>query len=192
MLALDLLVKAIAVGLPLYSIVGLDASNAAGTAIALRLSLYPLSVVIVPALWVANGRPRPYPIVADIALVVPFILDSARIGLDLSSRPGLDALPHIGGWLSLSVAVGLAVGPIVRARWIGFGLMVGVGATVAIVWEVSEFVVSRGGGGFELTYGNTIADLGFSLAGAVIGATVMVIAGWPSADRPRTLFGWSR
>ncbi len=171
---------------------GLDASNAAGTAIALRLLVYPLSVAIIPALWWANGRPGPYPVGADIALVVPFILDSARIGLDLSSRPGLDALPHVGGWLSLSVAVGLAVGPIVQARWVGFGLMVGVGATVAIVWEVGEFLVSRGGDGFELTYGNTIADLGLSLAGAVIGATVMVVAGWPAAERPRALFGWSR
>ena len=77
---------------------------------------------------VASARPRPYPFVADIAFVIPFILDAARIGFDLSARPGLDAVPHLGGWFCISVVVGLAVGPLVRERWIGFGLMVGTGS----------------------------------------------------------------
>jgi hypothetical protein len=192
MLLVDLAVKAIAVGLPLYAIVALDAAHGAGTAIVVRLLAYPISVAVVPLLWLSAGRPRPYPFLADIALVVPFILDAARIGLELSSSRVLDALPHVGGWLSISVVVGLALGPIVRERWIGFGLMVGTGATIAIAWEVGEFLISRGGGGFELTYGNTIADLALSLSGAIVGASLMVLTRWPGPETPRTPFGWAR
>ena len=103
---------------------------------------------------------------ADIAFVIPFILDAARIGFDLSARPGLDAVPHLGGWFCISVVVGLAAGPLVRERWIGFGLMAGTGSVIAIAWEIAEYLISRGAGGLELTYANTIADLGFSLTGA--------------------------
>jgi hypothetical protein len=192
LLVADLAIKAIAIALPLYAVVALDAASGAGTAILIRLLVYPLSVAAIPLVWWASGRPSPYPFVADIALVGPFILDAARIGFDLSSKPGLDALPHIGGWFSISVVVGLAVGPIVRERWVGFGLMVGTGAVIAIAWEVGEFLISRGGGGFELTYGNTIADLSLSLLGSVIGAIAMVTVGWPPVTTPRTPFGWSR
>lgn len=157
-----------------------------------RLLVYPLAILVIPAIWWLHGRPRPYPYLADIAFVTPFILDAARIGLELARSPGFDALPHVGGWLAISVAVGLAVGPIIRSRPIAFALMVGTGATVAIVWEVGEYVIARNGGGLELTYGNTIADLALSLTGAIAGACLVVVTLWPAASTPRTLFGWER
>ena len=191
LLIVDLAVKAIAIALPLYAIVALDVAHLASVTVLGRLLAYPVATAVIPIVWWLSGRPRPYPFIADIAIVIPFILDAARIGFDLSSKPGLDAVPHLGGWLCISVVVGLAIGPIVRERWIGFGLMVGTGAVIAVAWEIAEYVVYRGGG-IELTYDNTIADLGLSLTGAIIGAVLMVTIGWPSARTPRTLFGWSR
>ena len=188
----DLIAKTLAIGVPLVAIVALQTAGLGSRTMAIRLSMYMGSVVVIPVIWWASGRPRPYPYLADIALVIPFVLDAARIAIEVSAGTGLDAVPHIGGWACISLVVGLAVGPIVRQRWIGFALMVGTGAVIAIVWELSEYVVATGIRGIDFAYADTIADLALSLTGAVVGALLTVSLAWPPATTPRTPFGWSR
>ena len=43
----------------------------------LRAVLWPISTLVIPVVWQVRGRPRPYPYLADIALVMPFLLDAA-------------------------------------------------------------------------------------------------------------------
>lgn len=188
----DLLAKTIALAAPLVAIVVLQAAGAGSRTMTVRLSLYMASVIVIPLIWWASGRPRPYPFAADIALVVPFVLDAVRIALEVSWVPGLDAVPHVGGWACISVVVGLAVAPIVRERWIGLWLMVGSGAIIAIVWEIGEYALSRGVRGVVLSESDTVTDLALSLVGAVVGAVAVVVGGWPRPSTPRTPFGWSR
>jgi hypothetical protein len=110
----------------------------------------------------------------------------------LFAIPRFDAIPHLVGWASLSIAFGLAVAPLLPERWIGFGLVFGFGAVVDILWEIGEFAMLRSGSsGLQLTYENTIQDLAMSLTGAAVGALVVATALWPASGTPAALFGWS-
>ena len=100
---------------------------------------------------------------------------------------------HFFGWLLLAIAFGLAVSPLLTERWVAFGLVLGFGAVVDILWESASTCCLRSGASsaLDLTYENTIQDLGMSLAGATVGALVVVTVLWPAPGTPATLFGWS-
>lgn len=190
-LALDLVVKAAVVGLSLYPLARPGSSHFAGKAMGVRAVLYPATTILIPATWWLAGTPEPYPFIADIALGLPFVLDAAGNVFGLFAIRGFDALPHAAGWFFLSIAVGLAIAPLAGERWIAFGLVVGFGAVVDILWEVGEFLLMRSGAsGLQLTYENTIQDLVFSLTGATVAAFVVATILWPAAGTSATLFGW--
>ncbi|MDP9482534.1 MAG: hypothetical protein M3P84_04840 [Chloroflexota bacterium] len=187
----NLVVKVVAVTLALIPLVDPDASHFAGKAMTVRALIYPWAALAIPAVWWARGRPRPYPYLADIALVAPFLLDAAGNVFGWFATTGFDAIPHLLGWLCLTVAFGLAVGPLVDRRWILLALTVGVGATIDIVWELAEYLLQQSGqSGLQLTYVNTIQDLATSLAGAIVGGLASVTILWPKPGTPRTVFGW--
>lgn len=191
-LVLDLVVKAAVVGLSLYPLIRPNASHFAGKAMGVRAIVYPATTLLIPAIWWLSGRPGPYPFLADIALGLPFIIDGAGNVLGLFAIKGFDAIPHATGWFLLSLAFGLAIAPLAGEPWIAFGLIVGFGAAVDIIWEIGEFLLMKSGAsGLQLTYENTIQDLGFSLAGAVFAGIVVATILWPAAGTPATLFGWS-
>ncbi len=189
---LDLAIKALAIGLALYPLLDPGSSHFQGKAMGVRALIYPISTVVIPLAWWTRGRPRPYPYLADIALVLPFALDAGANVFGLFAISGFDALPHAIGWASLTVAFGLAVAPILRSQWVTFGMAVGFGAIIDILWEIGEYLLQRSGSsGLQLTYDNTIQDLALSLTGAVIGALLVVTVLRPPPDAPRTVFGWS-
>jgi hypothetical protein len=191
-LALDLVVKALVVGVSLYPLVQPDASHFAGKAMGVRALLYPATTLLIPAIWWLSGRPDPYPFLADIALGLPFVIDAAGNVLGLFAIKGFDTIPHATGWFFLSLAFGSAVAPLVGEPWIAFGLVVGFGAVADILWEIGEFLLMKSGAsGLQLTYDNTIQDLGFSLAGTALGGLAVATILWPPTGTPATLFGWS-
>ena len=190
-LAVDVAVKAAVLGLSLYPLVRPGSSHFAGKAMGVRAILYPATTLLIPATWWLAGRPEPYPFLADIALGLPFVLDAAGNVFGLFAMKGFDVLPHAAGWFFLSIAFGLAVAPLAGEPWLAFGLVVGFGAVVDILWEVGEFLLMRSGAsGLQLTYENTIQDLVASLAGAAAAAVVVATFLWPAAGTPPTLFGW--
>jgi hypothetical protein len=157
-----------------------------------RAVLYPATTLVIPAIWIVAGRPSPYPVWADIFLALPFALDAGANVFALFAIRGFDAIPHATGWFFLSSAFGLAVAPLVAERWTLFGLVLGFGAVVDILWEAGEYAMMRSGAsGLQLTYANTIQDLVLSLSGAALAALVMVTLLWPPMGTPATLFGWS-
>ncbi|MCI0583065.1 MAG: hypothetical protein L0227_09285 [Chloroflexi bacterium] len=166
-------------------------SHFAGKAMGIRAVLYPATTLLIPITWWLAGRPEPYPFLADVALAAPFILDAAGNVFGWFAIKGFDALPHATGWFCLSVAFGLAVAPLVGEPWIAFGLVLGFGAVVDVLWEAGEFLLLQSGASdLQLTYENTIQDLVLSLAGAAVGALVVATVLWPAAGTPSTLFGW--
>jgi hypothetical protein len=191
-LALDLVVKAAVVGLSLYPLARPGSSHFAGKAMGVRAVLYPAMTLLIPATWWLAGRPEPYPFLADIALGLPFVIDGAGNVLGLFAIKGFDRIPHTTGWFLLSLAFGTAVSPVIGEPWIAFGLVVGFGALLEILWEIGEFLLMRSGAsGLQLSYENTIQDLGFSLAGATVAGLVVATLLWPPAGTPATLFGWT-
>ena len=190
-LVVDLVVKAAVVGFSAYPLARPGSSHFAGKALGVRALLYPAVTLLIPLVWLLAGRPGPYPFLADIALGLPFAVDAGSNVFGLFAIHGYDAIPHSSGWFFLSIAFGQAVAPLVPERWILFGLVLGFGAVIDILWEVAEFAMMKSGAsGLELTYENTIQDLVMSLSGAAVGAIVMATVLWPAAGTPATLFGW--
>ncbi|HET7472479.1 MAG TPA: hypothetical protein VFJ71_05085 [Candidatus Limnocylindrales bacterium] len=190
-LLVDLAVKAAVVGFATYPLLRPESSHFQGKAMGVRAWLYPAFTLLIPAIWLASGRPGPYPYLADIALGLPFLVDAAANVLGLFAIRGFDAIPHATGWFFLAVAFGLGVAPLAGERWIAFGLVLGFGAVVDILWEVGEFAMMRSGAsGLQLTYENTIQDLVMSLGGAAVGAVVISTILWPPAGTPVAPFGW--
>ncbi len=190
-LILDLAVKSAVVALSLFPIVGRGSSHFTGKAMGVRALVYPGAMLLIPGIWLVAGTPGPYPYLADIALGLPFLLDVAGNVFDWFSTPGFDRIPHAFGWFFLSIAFGLAVAPLLSERWVGFGLVLGFGAVTNILWELGEFALMRSGAsGLQLTYENTIQDLGMSLAGAALGALAISTFLWPQVGTRPSLFGW--
>lgn len=67
-LVIDVLVKAMVIGLSLYPVVRPDSSHFAGKAMGVRAVLYPATTLVIPFVWLAAGRPGPYPFVADLVM----------------------------------------------------------------------------------------------------------------------------
>lgn len=190
-LLLDLGVKAAVVVLSLYPLLDPNASHFAGKAMGARAVMYPAATLLIPAIWLASGRPSPFPFLADIALGLPFAIDAAGNVFGLFAISGFDAIPHATGWFFLSIAFGLGIAPLVEQRWEAFGLVIGFGATIDILWELGEFLLMKSGAsGLQLTYENTIQDLVLSLLGAAVAALVIATLLWPAAGTPRSPFGW--
>ena len=191
-LVLDLAVKVAVVVFALIPIVRPDASHFAGKAMGVRAVLYPAMILVIPVIWLLAGRPLPYPVWADIAFGLPFAIDAGANVFGLFAIPRFDVIPHALGWFFLSIAFGLAVAPLVSERWVVFGLVLGFGAVIDILWEAGEFAMLKSGAsGLDLTYENTIQDLVVSLAGATVGAIAIATILWPPEGTPPTLFGWS-
>lgn len=106
-----------------------------------RAVVYPAFTLLIPVTWFAAGGPLPYPSWADIALGVPFLLDAASNVFGLFAIRRFDIIPHTVGWFCLSVAFGLAIAPLAGERWIAFGLVLGFGAVIDILWEAGEFAM---------------------------------------------------
>ena len=190
-LVIDLAIKTAVIVLSLLPLVSPESSHFAGKAMGVRAVIYPAFVLLIPAAWLLSGRPRPYPYLADIALGLPFAIDAGGNVLGLFAISGFDALPHAIGWFFLALAFGLAVAPMVRPRWAVFLLVVGFGATIDVLWEIGEYLLMRSGSsGLQLTYENTIQDLGMSFLGGVAAAFVIVTMLWPRAGTPAAPFGW--
>lgn len=189
---IDLGVKAAALGLSLYPMARRGATHFAGKAMGFRAAVYPPFLVLIPVAWLLSGQPGPYPFLADILLGIPFLVDAAGNVFGWFAIKRFDIIPHLTGWFCLSSAFGLAIAPLAGERWIAFGLVLGFGAVIDIAWEIGEFLLARSGAsGLQLTYKNTIQDLGMSLSGAAVGALAVATVLWPPAGTPAAPFGWA-
>jgi hypothetical protein len=191
-LVVDIVVKLAVIGLAVYPLLRPGSSHFAGKAMGVRVLVYPAATLIIPAIWLLSRRPAPYPFLADIAFGLPFAIDAGANVFRLFAINRFDIVPHLSGWFFLTTAFGLGVAPLVDQRWVAFGLVLGFGAVIDILWEAAEFLLMRSGAsGLELTYENTIQDLVVSLSGAALGALVVATVLWPAPGTPATPFGWS-
>lgn len=191
-IVVDVAVKLAVVGLSLYPLARRSASHFQGKAMGARAVAYPAAMLLIPLAWVAAGQPSAYPVAADILVGIPFLVDALANVLGLFAIERFDVVPHFVGWFCLATAFGLAVNPMLDVRWVGFGLALGFGAVLDVVWEIAEFLFSRlGSSGLQLTYENTIQDLAMSLSGAATGALFGASVLWPAAGTPASLFGWA-
>lgn len=192
----NLAAKAALVALLAYSVVGPDLPHLAGKAMSARAVLYPVALIVVPVAWLVLRRRRgerlgaashAYPHALDLLIALPFVIDTAGNAVDLYATVWFDGLAHAVNWGLIVTAFGLVVGRLGLARWNVAALAVGFGATTHVLWELTEYaLMALGSSGLQLTYGDTIGDLGLSLAGSVAGAALAALAApAPASTTPR-------
>lgn len=149
-----------------------------GKAFGARLLGYPLMMLVVPASyawWARRQRPRPgTPWDAYAFLWAPFLIDVTGNTLDLyDSVVWWDDANHFVNWFLLAAGAGLILARSSLAQpWALGWLTVGIGAILAIAWELGEwYTFIRHGTELDTAYEDTLGDevlgtLGAALAGA--------------------------
>ena len=120
-----------------------------------------------------------FPVVVDILIGLPFLIDMAGNALDLyDTVEWWDDANHLINWAIHTAAIGILLRmtdlpPVARA-----GLAVGWAATTAILWELGEYVAFVPNSPEAATaYRDTLGDLALGLVGGSIAAAVT--AWWP-------------
>lgn len=175
-------VLALTVGQLLVATLAPGLERFAGKAFAARLFAYPVLMLLVPALWARFGR-RPLPWGAFALLMLPFAIDVTGNTLDLYDAVGWwDDANHLVNWFLLALGAGLLLARGgVRPAWALVVLVAGVGALLAVGWELAEYVTFiRHGTELDTAYPDTLGDEALGCLGAVLAAAVV---GWRARGR---------
>ncbi|HRC07975.1 MAG TPA: hypothetical protein PLV41_07160 [Miltoncostaeales bacterium] len=163
----------------------------AGKAFLSRLIAYPVMMLIAPtAWWLVTRRRSPssaMPWAAVALIMVPFLIDVTGNTLDLYDTVWWwDDANHFVNWAFLSAGVGVMIARDQRARgWLLVLAVTGVGAIMAILWEIGEYYAFiRGGTELAGAYTDTLGDEVLGTLGGLVGA--LILAWTLRTPRPRT------
>ena len=160
----------------------------ADKAFAARLVAYPLLMLVVPFFWWvvlkrrhAERRP-PYGAFTLVAL--PFLVDVTGNSLDLfDAVVWWDDLSHFLNWALLLTGIGLIICEPVRPPWAVVLLVTGLGAALALGWELGEwYTFIRHGTEIDTAYEDTLGDQTLGTLGALV-AGLVVARGMPRHPR---------
>lgn len=145
-----------------------------------RLVAYPVLMLVAPALWWvvrrSRGLPTGEPPYAAFTLVMlGFLVDVTGNSLDLyDTVTWWDDLNHFANWLFLLGGIGLLLAPAVHQRWVLVLLVTGLGAALAIGWELGEwFTFIRHGTEIETAYEDTLGDEALGTLGALVAGLLL-------------------
>jgi hypothetical protein len=144
-----------------------------------RLIAYPAMMLFVPALWwffVKRRHPEEHPPYGAFSLIMlGFLVDVTGNSLDFyDSLTWWDDMNHFVNWVFLLTGIGLIIGGSVRPAWARVLLIAGLGAVLAIGWELGEwYTFIRHGTEIDTAYEDTLGDetlgtLGALLAGLLV------------------------
>jgi hypothetical protein len=116
--------------------------------------------------------------------MLSFLVDVTGNSLDLyDSVAWFDNASHFLTWVPLCAGIGLLVGPAIHPRWAVVAVVTGVGAVLAIGWELGEYVsFIRRGTELEGAYEDTLSDLLLGLLGGLVAAAFVA---WRLGRRSR-------
>jgi hypothetical protein len=139
-----------------------------------RLLAYALLMLLVPTVWVLVERRRRSgtrtPHGAFGLVMLPFLVDVTGNSLDLyDSVIFWDDLNHFVNWAFLCTGLGLLGLSSARPAWVVVLSVTGLGAVLAIAWELGEwFTFIRHGTELDTAYEDTLGDLTLGTLGAVV------------------------
>jgi hypothetical protein len=169
-----------------------------GKGFAARLIAYPVMMLFVPAVWLLNDRRRGQrsdpPWAAFAWIMLPFLVDVTGNTLNLyDSLWWWDDVNHLVNWLFLSLGAGLLLSRSGRRRGGELVMLVaGIGAIMAIGWEVGEYYAFiRGGTELATAYTDTLGDEVLGTLGATLGG-IIIASGSPARWRSRPLHHLAR
>ncbi len=161
-----------------------------------RLIAYPLMMLLVPALWwlvVKRRHPaEPPPYGAFSLIMLGFLVDVTGNTLDLyDSVVWWDDFNHFANWLFLLSGIGLIIGGPVRPPWARVLMIAGLGAILAIGWELGEwYTFIRHGTELDTAYEDTLGDETLGTLGALLaGLLVQTVLGRRERQLGRPLVG---
>lgn len=185
-LGIDITIKAVTVGLLLLALLAPELPQFQGKAFVGRAIVYPIALAVVPVawLWIGRGRVR-FPVLTDVLLGLPFLIDMAGNALNLyDTIAWWDDANHLGNWALHTSAIVL----LVRGRLTSMGVVaVGLAwaATTAILWELAEYVAFVPSSPEAVTaYADTLGDLALGLIGGAVAS--VALAWWSSRRRMPT------
>jgi hypothetical protein len=177
----QLFVGATASGLPQF----------AGKGFGARLAVYPVLMLLLPTAWVVAGRVRgrsqPVPWGACSLVMAPFLIDVTGNTLNLyDSVSWWDDVNHLVNWFLLGAGIGLVLLRVVRAAPAVIGwLVLGLGALLAILWELGEwYTFIRHGTELATAYQDTLGDEALGSLGAALAGLLVWRRGLAQAHAP--------
>jgi hypothetical protein len=193
LLAVDVAIKVATVLLLLVALGNPELSQFQGKAFAGRAIAYPIALAMVPVAWLLLRRPIPYPVVPDILIGLPFVIDMTGNALGLyDSVEWWDDANHLVNWWLHTAAVAILLAGTGLPQGARAGLGIAWAATTAILWELAEYVTFVPGSAEASTaYADTLGDLALGLLGGTI-ASVLIAWRLPSGGEARSDTRWLR
>jgi len=146
-----------------------------GKAFGARLVAYPVMMLVAPVVWwlVHRGREARVPWSAFALVMAPFLIDVTGNTLDLyDSVVWWDDANHFVNWVLLCAGLGLLLLQGIQPPWARVLLVTGLGAVLAIGWELGEwYTFIRHGTELDTAYQDTLGDEALG-------------AGWSAEDQP--------
>jgi hypothetical protein len=145
-----------------------------------RLLAYPALMLLAPLVWwlvvARRDHLAPPPYSAFTLIMLPFLLDVTGNSLDLyDSLDWWDDINHYVNWLLLAAGLGLLVARDVRPAWAMALLVTGLGAILAVGWELGEwFTFIRHGTELDTAYEDTLGDLTLGILGSLTAALLLL------------------
>lgn len=164
----QLAVATFATGLPQFE----------GKAFGSRLVAYPLLMCVPIALWWVVGRRRgarsSLPWAAFAFICPPFLVDVTGNSLNLyDSVTWWDDANHFVNWFLLCLGIGLMLERTRPSRaWLAWLTVTGVGALLAILWELAEWYTFIRHG---TAYTDTLGDEALGTLGAAVAGLLLVV-----------------
>jgi hypothetical protein len=157
----------------------------AGKGFTARLFLYPVMMLVAPAVWWLSARRAnrsgAVPWIPFTLIMLPFLIDVTGNTLNLyDSVWWWDDANHFVNWFFLNLGVGLLLAGATRQPGWALLLMVsGIGAIMAIGWEIGEyFAFIRGGTELATAYTDTLGDLVLGTLGAAAAGALVAWGPW--------------
>jgi hypothetical protein len=180
---IDVALKAALIVQLLLAVAAPDLPQFEGKAFTGRAIVYPLAVLLVPAVWWLLRRRRPieYPYTLDILWTLPFLIDMTGNTANLyDTIDWWDDLNHFVNWGILVAAFGQLLLRLPVGRLNAAGLAVGFGAVTAILWEFAEYItfIRKNENELRTAYTDTLGDLALGLSGSLVAALITVTLLW--------------
>ncbi len=153
-----------------------------------RLIAYPLLMLLTPAIWWlvvrrrdATARP---PWGAFTLVMLPFLVDVTGNSFDLyDAVVWWDDLNHFANWLLLCAGLGLLVCRGLPG-WVTVVVVTGLGAVLAIGWELGEwYTFIRHGTELDTAYEDTLGDEALGTLGALVAGLLVARIRSSASDR---------
>jgi glycopeptide antibiotics resistance protein len=140
-----------------------------------RAFVYPMAMMLVPAIWWLFYRSRQFPWLGDLLLCLPWFTDTLGNRLNLyDAIPWFDDWMHFMNWAFLTAGFLVITLPRGLPWWRSIERGLAFGAPTAVLWEIAEYVTFiRHSPELATAYTDTLGDLVLGSLGTVLAALLV-------------------